>query len=82
MSDIGTTAGLMTVKQAATMLPGRTGGNPTATTVGRWVRVGAVAADKRRVRLRATRVGSSYFVAPADLTAFLAELNADASAKI
>lgn len=54
----------------------KTGRRPAAGTVARWIMEGVRAADGTRVRLPAFRVGSRWFVRPADLEAFLERLGA------
>lgn len=64
---------------AASRLPSPRGGKRLhANTLRKWIVVGARALSGETVRLRAVRVGASWFVRPADLDAFVAALNAPA----
>jgi hypothetical protein len=65
---------LLTVSRVCDRLPGKTGGHVAKSTVTRWIIDGCPARDGTRVRLTATRAGSRWPVAPADLDAFFAAL--------
>lgn len=69
------TAGLLTVSQACRLYPGNRGNDTLApSTMTRWIVKGCPSRNGQRVRLKATRCGSRWLIAPDDLTAFFAAL--------
>ncbi|AWM37100.1 hypothetical protein GobsT_49810 [Gemmata obscuriglobus] len=69
------TAGLLTVSQACRMYPGNRGNDTLApSTMTRWIVKGCPSRNGQRVRLKATRCGSRWLIAPDDLAAFFGAL--------
>jgi hypothetical protein len=72
---------LLTISQVCSRLPGARGAKRTSpSTIVRWITAGCPGRTGDRVRLRATRAGSRWLVAPADLDAFFESLGADPAA--
>ena len=65
----------LTLAEACRILPrGRNNARPHLSTLIRWITLGAVARDGRRVRLAACRCGSKWLTSRAALMAFTKEL--------
>lgn len=68
-------AGLMTVSQVCRAIPGaRANPSVNPSTVTRWIIAGCPARNGDRIKLKATRCGSRWLIAPADLAAFFEAL--------
>lgn len=69
---------LLTVSQVCRTLPGaRENSRITPSTITRWILLGCRARNGQRVRLRATRCGARWLIAPEELAAFFDALAAD-----
>ena len=68
----------LTVSQVCRRLPGARGAkNVTPSTVSRWILLGCPSRSGERVKLNATRAGSRWLIAPADLAAFFTALKGE-----
>ena len=77
-SDTLTAPVRLTISQVCSRVPGARGARRLApSTVTRWILAGCPARDGTRVKLRATRAGSRWLVAPADLDQFFEQLAGD-----
>jgi hypothetical protein len=63
---------LLTLREAAALIPGRGRRRVHASTIARWITRGVRAPDGRRVRLRAVRLGSKWLTTRAWLEEFAA----------
>lgn len=82
MNGTAPTPELLTVSQVCGRLPGKSGRRIAPSTVTRWIIDGCPARDGTRVRLNATRCGSRWLIAPADLDAFFAALAATSTSAL
>jgi hypothetical protein len=73
---------LLSLHEAAALVPGRGRNRVHASTLGRWIGRGVRTRDGGRVRLRGERIGSRWFTTAAWLSEFRSTLTSDAVGQI